>query len=343
MAQQLPHQLVGAWVAVEFDFGRQVAELVRGDFHPQMPQNGPLDSDLDRSLGSRLAVKGDKHRIGTLADHRGGNLVAINLKALGEHRRNLELEWVIVLGFVAPECEECRLAASLRPVQMLVEVSRRISSACAAAKWRRRSIARALCRSMNGRFEVARSAPRCAPQLVRKVDQSREQARVIELAQQRLVLFGQAGRQRSELAPKGLEGRDYIRGRLHPFRGNRDQRDGNAVGVGGQLASVLAPEMTHQGAEGFGFNKARQRGDLIERDPGRNRRARGRMDVSLLQAQAQRCERPCPGPFSERVRHRRPREVYLTSSRNEAGSCCQGIRVGAARLGGTATGRSPAP
>ena len=86
-----------------------------------MPQNGLLDGDLNRSLGSRLAPQGDEHRIGTLADHRGGNLVAIDLEAVGEHRRNLELEWDIILGFVAPECEECRFAAPLRPVQMLVE------------------------------------------------------------------------------------------------------------------------------------------------------------------------------------------------------------------------------
>ena len=61
------------------------------------------------------------------------------------------------------------------------------------------------------------TAPRCAPQLVRKLNQSGEQARVIELAQQGLVLFGQAGRQRSELAPKRLEGRDYIRGTPSPI------------------------------------------------------------------------------------------------------------------------------
>ena len=71
MAEQLPYQLVGAWIGVEDDFGCQMAELVRREFHPEMPQNGLLDGDLDRVLGSRLARKGDEHRIGTLADHRG--------------------------------------------------------------------------------------------------------------------------------------------------------------------------------------------------------------------------------------------------------------------------------
>ena len=42
-------------LASRIDFGRQMAELVRGDFHPQMPQNGLLDRDLNRGLGSRLA------------------------------------------------------------------------------------------------------------------------------------------------------------------------------------------------------------------------------------------------------------------------------------------------
>ena len=111
---------------------------------------------------------------------------------------------------------------------------------------------------MNGSRDVARPRRARVPQPVRKLNQSGEQTRVVELAQQRLVLFGQAGRQRSELAPKGLEGRNCIRGRLHPFRGNRDQRDGDAVGVGRQLASVLPPAMAQQGAEGLGFDKARQ-------------------------------------------------------------------------------------
>ena len=103
MAQQLPYQLVGAWIGVEDDFGRQMAELVRGDFHPEIPQDGLLDRDRNRVLGSRPACRGDEHRIGTLADHRRGNLVAIDLQAFGEHRRDLELEYDVILGFVAPE------------------------------------------------------------------------------------------------------------------------------------------------------------------------------------------------------------------------------------------------
>jgi hypothetical protein len=70
----------------------------------------------------RFALKGDKHRIGALADHRGGELVPIDVETLGEDGRKLELEDDIVLGFVGPECDECRLAAPLRPVHMLVEL-----------------------------------------------------------------------------------------------------------------------------------------------------------------------------------------------------------------------------
>ena len=59
-------------------------------------------------------------------------------------------------------------------------------------KVKQKSIARAVCRSMNGRAKSP-IPPRRAPQLVRKVNQGREQSRVFELAQQCLVLFGQAG------------------------------------------------------------------------------------------------------------------------------------------------------
>ena len=45
---------------------------------------------------------------------------------------------------------------------------------------------------MNGRFDVARPRRAVRHSLVRKLDQSDEQASVIELAQQGLVLFGQA-------------------------------------------------------------------------------------------------------------------------------------------------------
>jgi hypothetical protein len=71
VAQQLPDQFIRAWVGVENDLGCQVAKLMRGDFDSEMPQNGLLDGDLDRSLRSRLARKGDEHRIGTRAVTRG--------------------------------------------------------------------------------------------------------------------------------------------------------------------------------------------------------------------------------------------------------------------------------
>ena len=102
--------------------------------------------------------------------------------------------------------------------------------------------------------------------------------------------------------------------------------------------------MAQESAERFGFDKVRQRGNLIERKAGRNRRTCSRMDVCSLQAQAERRERPCPCALGEGVRHRRPVEIALDvlSERRlevtakEAGSapaccCC------------TATGRSPAP
>src|SRR4029453_14848311 len=70
--QQLAYQLVRARVGVEDDLGCQMTELVGAEFHPKMPQNGLLDSDLNRSLGSGLAREGDKHRIGAHAGHPRG-------------------------------------------------------------------------------------------------------------------------------------------------------------------------------------------------------------------------------------------------------------------------------
>jgi hypothetical protein len=69
--------------------------------------------------------------------------------------------------------------------------------------------------------------------------------------------------------------------------------------------------MAQDGAEGLGCDEARQKSNLLEWNAGRSRRTRGRMDMSLLQAQAQWCEGPCPRPLCERVRHGRPGEVAL--------------------------------
>jgi hypothetical protein len=89
--------------------------------------------DLYRTLCSRFARKRDEHRIGTLTDHRGGNLVPIGQKTIGKLRRDFELEWSIILGFVAPEREECRLACAPAASANARRTSRRIGFACAAA------------------------------------------------------------------------------------------------------------------------------------------------------------------------------------------------------------------
>jgi hypothetical protein len=95
------------------------------------------------------------------------------------------------------------------------------------------------------------------PKFVWELNEPGEQARVFELAQGGAVLFGQAGRERSKLVPKCLERGDCLSGRLHPIPRNVNQRDGNAVGVGRQPASVLLPQVTEQSAESFGFDKVR--------------------------------------------------------------------------------------
>ena len=120
MAEQLPDQFVRARICVEGNLGGQMAELMRSNFHSQVPQNSLLDRTLYCLF--RFALKGDKHRIGAHADHRRGDLVPIDMETVGEGGGKLDLEDDIVLGFVGPECEECRLAAPLRPMQMLVEL-----------------------------------------------------------------------------------------------------------------------------------------------------------------------------------------------------------------------------
>src|SRR5262249_39411057 len=134
----------------------------------------------------------------------------------------------------------------------------------------------------------------------------------VERAQQLCVFLGQAQRQRSELAPQRLEGRNGVRRRLHPFCRDRDQRNGNAECVGGQPASILVPEMAQEGAECVRFDKARQIPNLIERNAGRSRRARGRMNMSSLQAKAKRCQSSWACSLGERIGHPCPSKVFLS-------------------------------
>ena len=68
-----------------------------------------------------LPLKVTNTAVGPHAGDPRGNLVAINLEALRECRRNFELQRDVVLGFVAPECDERWFATPLRPVQMRVE------------------------------------------------------------------------------------------------------------------------------------------------------------------------------------------------------------------------------
>ena len=127
-----------------------------------------------------------------------------------------------------------------------------------------------------------------------------------------------------------------------PIRRDRNQRDGNAMGVGRERASVLSPAMAQHRAERLGLDKARQRGELIDGNPGRSRRTCGRMNVASLQAQAQRRERPLRAPAARGSGTAAQSRYRSTSSWNDTGSCCQGIRVVTGLFDLTATGLSPA-
>ena len=239
VSQQLADQLIRPRVGVEGDLGCQMPELMRSDFHAQMPQNGCLDGDLDRSLASRLARQGDEHRIGTLADHCRGNLVPINLEALGKLRRNLELEcgrrsWsrrrlkVISAGLRRP-CGQCKCSSKFRAARFCMR----------SGTWMRRSIARALCRAMNGRRDVAR--PRRAARQSRSGSWTKAARRrgSSNLRSRPWFFSVRPDGSVPSLRRRALSVAQRIRGRLHPFRGDRDQRVGEPVGVEGQRASVL--------------------------------------------------------------------------------------------------------
>ena len=95
---------------------------MRRKFHSQMPVNSLHDRGRDRLLRSRLGGSGDKDRIRVLAGDCRHNLITISMETFGEPRRDLVLELDVVLGLIKAEYDERRLAASLRPVQMVFEV-----------------------------------------------------------------------------------------------------------------------------------------------------------------------------------------------------------------------------
>src|SRR6516164_59685 len=100
VAEELSNEFVAAWVLIENEFGRQMPELVRGQLHPEMPQNGLLDRCRDRPLGSWCAGPGNEHGMKARAGYRGDDLVAIDEKAVGKRGRDLEFERTGVLCLV---------------------------------------------------------------------------------------------------------------------------------------------------------------------------------------------------------------------------------------------------
>ena len=70
-------------------------------------------------LGVPLRV--DKDIIRALADNGRCSLVAIGIEAIRQHLGQLELERHLVLGLVARDHHKGRFAATLRPMDMLLE------------------------------------------------------------------------------------------------------------------------------------------------------------------------------------------------------------------------------
>ena len=92
VAQQLTHELVGARIAVEGDFGGQVAELMRIIFTPRCLRTVFSMATFIAPWVFGLPVKEKNTASGRLPITQGGELVPIDLQAFGEDRRDFELE-----------------------------------------------------------------------------------------------------------------------------------------------------------------------------------------------------------------------------------------------------------
>jgi hypothetical protein len=95
--------------------------LMGGDFYSKISPNSLLDCEFKTPLSFGLARQGDEDRAGALSYYCGRDLVPIEPEAIGKRRWNFVIEEDVIFSLVVLECDECGLAASLRPMQVLVE------------------------------------------------------------------------------------------------------------------------------------------------------------------------------------------------------------------------------
>jgi hypothetical protein len=106
------------------------------------------------------------------------------------------------------------------------------------------------------RFALAASrSTTSSPNPIRQLNQAGEQPRIVEPAQQPLVLFGQTRSQAAEFAAHFLQSGQMVGGDLHPLRTDCDQRAGDAADIGRWCAPTLVPLLTENGAERLRLNK----------------------------------------------------------------------------------------
>ena len=156
-------------------------------------------------------------------------------KSTGDRRdrqENLSLERRVVLGLIARNDQQSRLASALRPMEMAVEAQGSREFSMRNPVWSSRSIAIALCRSINERRDVARSRTALRQSLSGRLTKASRRRGSSNLRSSALFLSVESGRQRAELAPQRLERRDLVVGCLDPLGSDRDECAGHAVGIG---------------------------------------------------------------------------------------------------------------
>ncbi len=189
--KKLANRFVAALVGIQMDFCAQVPELMRGDFYPYPPDDRPLNCDSQRRKRPPLTLMGDEQIIWPSADHLRCNFIAKGIEPVRQHLGKLVFKRLLVFDFVLPNHDQRWFASSLWPMQVLIELEGR--EVFDPKRYVQKNVD-GQCRlkideSATGILEVA---PRGPPQQVWQLDQLRQDQRIIELAQQVLVLLGQS-------------------------------------------------------------------------------------------------------------------------------------------------------
>src|SRR6516165_9339365 len=107
------------------DLGGEVPELVRRHMHAKMSADRRLDRPADTRQRSRRALGRNEESFWRFTDDAGCELVTIPMKTIRERNRQLKLQRLLVLGFLACDHDQGGSASPSRPVQVFTEFQRR--------------------------------------------------------------------------------------------------------------------------------------------------------------------------------------------------------------------------